>query len=271
MRNYQNKIKRCEHMCCTIQDKVHQVQKGAGTYPMLDCCSQETFINSELTKKLRTKSVMTTVKIKTLNGEESRKTGTISDLKATSSTGKNVWIDLPVSYTREILPVGDEDIAIPDKINDWKYLERTADKIIQRKNIGFDLLIDGNCSEALETLQVIPSKYSGPYAFRNLLRWCLVGPIDETASSTTVSCNRTSAQVMTSKTVASYHFAMETEVKDVGIEQMVHRMYTADFNNHCPLKKGEDITEMLAEDRSFMTLKFPVKCSQMTQAWLRQD
>ena len=150
MHNYQNKIKRCEHMCCTIQDKVQQVQKGVGTYPMLDCCSQETFINSELAKKLRTKGVMTTIKIKTLNGEESRKTGTISDLKATSSTGKNVWIDLPVSYTREILPVGDEDIAIPDKINDWKYLERTADKIIQRKNIGFDLLIDGNCSEALE-------------------------------------------------------------------------------------------------------------------------
>ena len=73
---------------------------------------------------------------------------------------------------------------------------------------------------------------------------------------------------MTSKTVASYHFAMETEVKDVGIEQMVHRMYAAD---HCPLKKEEDITEMLAEDRSFMTLKFPVKCSQITQAWLRQD
>ena len=35
---------------------------------------------------------------------------------------------------------------------------------------------------------------------------------------------------------------------------MLHRMYAADFNDHCPSKKREDITEMLVEDRSFMTL-----------------
>ena len=59
---------------------------------------------------------------------------------------------------------------------------------------------------------------------------------------------------MASKTVASHYFAMETEVKDVGIKQMLHRMYAADFNDHCPSKKGEDITEMSVEDRNFMTL-----------------
>ena len=61
---------------------------------------------------------MRTIKNKTLNGEESQETEAISDLKVTSSTGNNVWIDLPVSYTRESLPVADEDIAIPDKIKD---------------------------------------------------------------------------------------------------------------------------------------------------------
>ena len=40
-------------------------------------------------------------------------TEAISDLKVTSSTG-NVWIDLPISYPRENLPVGDEDIATPN-------------------------------------------------------------------------------------------------------------------------------------------------------------
>ena len=47
---------------------------------------------------------------------------------------------------------------------------------------------------------------------------------------------------------------METEVGNVGMKQMLHRMYTADFNDHCLSKKGEDITEMSVEDRSFMTL-----------------
>ena len=59
---------------------------------------------------------------------------------------------------------------------------------------------------------------------------------------------------MASKTVASHYFAMETEVKNVWIKQMVHRMYTADINDHCPSKKGEGITEMSVEDRNFMTL-----------------
>ena len=49
---------------------------------------------------------------------------------------------------------------------------------------------------------------------------------------------------MASKSVASHYFAMETEVKDVEIKQMFHRIYTADFNNHCLSKKGENITSM---------------------------
>ena len=109
------------------------------------------------------------MKIKILNGEESQETEAISDLKVTSSTGKNAWIDLPVSYTRENLLVGDENIATPDKIKGRKYLERIVDKIIQGKDISIGLLIGGNCSKALEPLEVIPSKDSSPYAFRTLL------------------------------------------------------------------------------------------------------
>ena len=148
----------------------------------------------------------------------------------------------------------DEDIATPDKIKDWEYLKRIADKIIQKKDISIGLLIGGNCSKALEPLEVIPSKDGGPYAFRTLLGWCIVGPIGEITSCKTVSHNRIPVQNMTSKTVASHYFAMETEVKDAGIKQMLHKMYAADFSDHCPSKKREDITEMSVEDRNFMTL-----------------
>ena len=179
---------------------------------MLDCCSQGTFINSELANKLRTEgTMMTIIKIKTLNREVSQET----EATVTSSTRKNVQIDLPVSYTRENLPVVDEDIATPDKFKDWRYLERIADKIIQGKDISIGLFSDGNCSKALEPLEVIPSQYYGPYAIKTLLGWCIVGTIGEKATSTTVSCNRISVQDMTSKPIASHYFAMETEVKDV--------------------------------------------------------
>ena len=59
---------------------------------------------------------------------------------------------------------------------------------------------------------------------------------------------------MVSKTVASHYFAMETAVKDVGIKQMLHKMSAADFINHFPSKKGDDITEISVDDWNFITL-----------------
>ena len=106
---------------CVVLAKINcsKSRKELKTYVILDSCSQGAFINSELAKKLRTVVTKTTIKIKTLNRKESQETEAISDLKVTSSTEKIVWIDLPVSYTRKNLPVGDEDIATRDKIKDW--------------------------------------------------------------------------------------------------------------------------------------------------------
>ena len=80
----------------------------------------------------------------------------------TSLTEKNGWIDLPVSYTRENLLVGDEDIATPDKIKDWKYLERIADKIIQKQDISIGLLIGGNFPKHWNHWKVSPAKMVVP-------------------------------------------------------------------------------------------------------------
>ena len=104
--------------------------------------------------------------------------------------------------------MGDRDPATTGNIKDREYLERITDKIIQGKDISFGLLTGGNCSKALEPLKVIPRKDGCPYAFRTLLGLCIVRPIGETTSSTTVSINRISVQDIASKTVASHCFAM---------------------------------------------------------------
>ena len=62
-----------------VKIKCSKSRKELKTYAMLDCCSQETFINSELAKKLRTEGIKPTIKIKTLNGEESQGTEPISE------------------------------------------------------------------------------------------------------------------------------------------------------------------------------------------------
>ena len=59
-------------MCVVpVKIKCNKSRKELKTYAMLDCCSQGTFINSELAKKLRMEGTLTTIKIKILNGEES--------------------------------------------------------------------------------------------------------------------------------------------------------------------------------------------------------
>ena len=40
-----------------------------------------------------------------------------------------------------------------------------------------DLLVGGNCVEAPQPLEVIPSQQDGPYAYRTTLEWCAVGSI----------------------------------------------------------------------------------------------
>ena len=119
-----------------------------------------------------------------------------------------MWIDLPVTYTKEDLPVDDEDVAKPEKIRKWKYLEKIAGEITQGQCISIGVLIGGNCSMALEPLEVIPSEQGSPYAFKTLLGWCIVGAIDETTFDTTVACNRISVQ---DKVQRMYHYIILQE------------------------------------------------------------
>ena len=75
-------------------------------------------------------------KIKTLNGEESQETKAVSGLKVSKSSEERMWIDFPVAYTKDDLPVDDEDVATPEKIKKWKYLERIAGEITQGQCIS---------------------------------------------------------------------------------------------------------------------------------------
>ena len=44
-------------------------------------------------------------------------------------------------------------------------------------NIEIGLIIGANCTKALETEEVIPSKDGGQFACKSLLGWCVVGPL----------------------------------------------------------------------------------------------
>ena len=75
-------------MCVVpVKAKCSNSKKEFRTHAMLDCCSQGTFISTDLARKLKAEGVQTTIKIKTLNGEESQETEAVSGLKVSKCQG----------------------------------------------------------------------------------------------------------------------------------------------------------------------------------------
>ena len=185
---------------CIVPVKVRHVhsEKEIQPYAMIDCCSQGTFIRTDLERKPKADGMKTTIKIKALNEEDTQELEAISRLKVSKSIGKPVWIDFPVTYAKTDLTVGDEDVASPNKIKEWKYLEKIADEITPTKNIGIGILILGNCSKALEPREVIPSKNGCLYAFPILIGRCIVGPVWAGGNDASVAYNRVAVLDQTS-------------------------------------------------------------------------
>ena len=133
-------------------------------------------------------------------------------------------------------------------------MDKIADEITQTENISIGISIGGNCSKALEPRKVIPSKNGAPHAFHTLLGWCIVGPFGVSRDDISVSCNRVAVEDLTSRAIAPHYFAVEAEVKDTGIQQMLHKMYSADFTEQSSPALEESNCEMSVEDRRFMEM-----------------
>ena len=96
---------------------------------MLDNCSQGTFVNQEIIEALGITGVDARVTVKILNGEISQMTTVVENLKVAGSLGKPKWIKLPRAYTNQELPVDEQEIATPEKVKRWNYLEGIANEI----------------------------------------------------------------------------------------------------------------------------------------------
>ena len=114
----------------------------------------------------------------------------IKDLEISNASDSDIWIDIPKVYTKEEIAVDNEDIATPAKLKQWNYLQRIIGKITQDSSIKVEMLIGANCIKALEPLEVIPSQEDGPYAFRTLLGWCIVGPVMDEKQTNVLGCHK---------------------------------------------------------------------------------
>ena len=81
-------------------------------------------------------------------------TTVVEKLELARSLGKPKWIKLPRAYTKQDLPVDEQEIATPEQVKKWNYLEGIANEICPNTDISVGLLIGANCSEAFEPKEV---------------------------------------------------------------------------------------------------------------------
>ena len=156
---------------CVVPVHIHDLDssKVLDTYAMLDNCSQGTFVKQGIIEALCITGADTRVTVKTLNEEISQMTTVVENLKVEESLGKLKWIKLPRKYTKQDLPVDEQEIATPGKVKKWNYLGGTTNETCSNTDISVGLLIGSNCAEALEPKEVISSRESGPYAVKPIL------------------------------------------------------------------------------------------------------
>ena len=169
------------------------------------------------------------------------------------------WIELPKAYSKNCLPVEREETATPDKIEQWEYLKPISKVTTQMDNIEVGMLIGANCVKALEPMEIISNMNGGPYAYRTKLRWCFVGPITTSRNDGSVKCHRMTVKDIASGKIAPHHFVLDDEprIEDIGIKEMLERMYYSDFCecNHLQVNSILDnIEDISREDRKFLDI-----------------
>ena len=103
---------------CIVPVKVKSAAQGKDVliYALLDNCSQGSFIQEALVKKMQTLGRKITPNLKTLNGERSESTIAIDGLQIAGSKDGSSWIKLPRIYTRKHLSVDKKEVAKPEMI-----------------------------------------------------------------------------------------------------------------------------------------------------------
>ena len=144
------------------------------TNAFLDSGSTHSFCSTALFKKLGAVSRdRVSLKITTVNREKVLSCYVIRGLTMTDED-RNHPLALPPLFTLDRIPVSDADIVQPTDISGWDYLAHT-DVTLSNVNEDVGLLLGNDCGYAMEPIEVVPSRDSGPYAIRTRYGWVVGG------------------------------------------------------------------------------------------------
>ena len=170
----------------------------------------------------------------------------------------NEWIEQSRAYSKQSLPVEREEIATPNKTNQWDYFKSISREIAQQDDIEIGMQIGANYMKELEPLGIISSRNDGSYAYRTKLGWWIVGPIVSKISNKSVKCNYPAAKDVIAGKVALHHFKIDKRLKrsEIGVKEIFKIMFHNDF---CEVKQLQlniigNIEDLSREDKKMLKI-----------------
>ena len=195
------------------------------TNAFLDSGSSSTFCTEALRKQLGVSGPRAKISLTTLEKKDILVDSIIVADLTISDLDENVFIKLPMLYTRPSIPVAREDIPTQDDVDKWPHLSGVH---LPRVDAEVGLLIASDVPEVLDPLEVKHSEGGGPYASRTRVGWAVNGPLVPYPH-----CSRPS----------SFFVKADTE-----LHRMVQDFYNRDFSKSI----ADNHTELSQEERLFI-------------------
>ena len=207
----------------------------------------------KLLRDLEVNGQKTSITIKKVDGDVNNKTTMVEGLKVSSRRdADSQWIQFAKPFTNGYLPVDQDDIAAPSKLKQWKYLESIIHKTSLTDDTIVGLLIGGNCTKALEPLNIIPNCTNGPYELQRRLGWCVVAPVNK-VNQKRISYGLVTGEVSYTNGFRRRHFQAKTDLRETGINEMLNKMYNEEFAK-VHFTRSKKKIEMLQDDTRYMEI-----------------
>ena len=165
--------------------------KKIRVYALLDNASGGTFVNESAAKALGVEGSSTDLTLTTIHGTHSVTSKAIEGLVVANAKDEGAKLELPRTFTRNIIPADRSEIPRPDVISKMSHLKDVSVELSPyMEDVEVGLLIGLNCPSALRPREIVYGGESDPYAVRSLLGWYINGPLYTPCQSSILTCNR---------------------------------------------------------------------------------
>ncbi|XP_014672734.1 PREDICTED: uncharacterized protein LOC106813180 [Priapulus caudatus] len=148
------------------------------TYALLDTQSDTSFLLDSTKEAMGLQGIDVNLRLSTMSSQDERITSERIEGLSVRAHNSARKIDLPPTYTRDIMPANRHHIPTSEMAKGSPHLAAINHNLLPLQDCDIGLLIGYDCARALAPRDVIPSSQDeGPYGILTDLGWSIVGPV----------------------------------------------------------------------------------------------